>query len=80
MRVSLIFCDNHVSASEGDCRPHLRSFVYAFLKIVQHVVARAHGERHNRHRRRFVRGTWENTGIANIKIRNIVRLRPYVRH
>ena len=58
----------------------LRPPVYTLLKIVQHVVASAHRERHNRHCRRLVSGARKNAGIANIKIRNVVRLRPLVRY
>ncbi len=49
------------------------------LKILQHVVTRPHREGDDRHGSGLVGAIRKNARVADVEIRNIVRLRPLVR-
>lgn len=53
-------------------------FVEAFLEVVEHVIAVAHGERDDGHCRGLVCAVREDTRVANIKICHVVGLSPLV--
>jgi len=56
------------------------AFVNTFLEIAQHVIARAHGEGDDGHRGRLVSTAGENACVTNVKIGNVMGLRPLVRN
>ena len=52
----------------------------AFPEIAQQVITGPHGKGDDGHGRGFVGGGREDAGIADVEIRHVVSLRPFVRY
>lgn len=69
----------NLQTSQGDAF-YSRAFVKAVFEVGEHVITGAHGEGEDRHSGGFIGADGKDAGIANIKIRDVVSLRPFVGH
>ena len=69
---------NRLHAAGTKARSCSCALVNTLLKIVQHVITGPHGESDNGHGRRLIGDRRKNAGVANVKVLDVVSLRPLV--